>query len=380
MCRNLDENTVTRMTERSSGSKQRFFELVALATRPYNLTQVAWNMPSIELSTTASIGFLGDSTVRELSGAYAAIAPAGEAMYFTESYVGKALAAFRRDSSTSSCSGEWCALEKLLKRHAARPFDALIMGGFQHYNFRHVPWNRDSLATAPEGLGFDHRIHAETVRSAPREGPTNHRLKAHSPYRNHRLLVEEVATALGCLAAALRTPIVLSGTVYVDATGVLMDPPKHDWDTFHDLSLPKIMSAAERDVARQRANTAEAVDSSQETANAAPASLLHFLHPSEVSAMCPGIRCDGIHFGSFYHRATAGFECAQTKAAWHEFVAEFLLRSGLGCPRQPANAAITGRSSHDRVAGEAGGAAAIERRLLTHRNALTQCLRNYTGW
>ena len=359
LCRPLDESAVTRMVQRSSGSKRRFFELVGRATHPYNLTQVEWNAPSFELSTRASIAFLGDSMVRELSGAYAAIAPQGEAMYFTESYLGKALDAFRRAPS-ASCVGDWCGLNKLLHRHAEKPFDALVFGGFQHYTFRHVAYNHDNLTAAPEGLGFDHRVHEETASAAPRKWPTNHRLKAHSPYRNHRLLFESVASALSCLARALSTPIALSGTVHTDATGVLMDPPKFDWDAFHDLALTKIMTAAERDVASKHAAVAEDSDGP-----------LHFLHPSEVSATCPGIRCDGTHFGSFYHTTTAGFECMPTKVAWHQFIADYLLRTGVGCPRSQRN---TRPRAQYRGNGEAAG------RLQAMKQALAHCLQNYSGW
>jgi hypothetical protein len=57
---------------------------------------------------------------------------------------------------------------------------------------------------------------------------TNAGLKSYSPYRNHLLLVRSVAHALHCFSRVLRVPVVLSGTVHADATGVLMDPPKCD--------------------------------------------------------------------------------------------------------------------------------------------------------
>jgi hypothetical protein len=168
---------------------------------------------------------------------------------------------------------------------------------------------------------------------------------------------------------------------------------RYDWEGLHDLGLSKLMSAAELDVATAMTaadgedSTTVSVDGTKQDHAGARRGVrevrerrgqggtvrtdgeddpgeLHFLHPWHVSATCPGVRCDGMHFGSFYHTASAGFECASTKVAWHDFLAQFLAKSGLGCPR---------RAWPPR--------AAVKRNLRDTRRALAEeCLQNYSGW
>ena len=50
---------------------------------------------------------------------------------------------------------------------------------------------------------------------------------------------------LSSVAAASRRAIVYVGTTPVDASTLFLNPPKHHWSRFHDLSLAALWAAGE---------------------------------------------------------------------------------------------------------------------------------------
>ena len=133
--------------------------------------------------------------------------------------------------------------------------------------------------------------------------------------------VEALAGALGCLARKLQIPFVMVGCTQLDVT-TLMDPAKQDWHELYPFEIVKLWIAAERAVAQRVARR-------QRVQGVAPEHRLHFLEPSRLAQACPGVRCDGMHFGADYVHVTG---CSHTMPLWHTHVWDFLNSSELALP------------------------------------------------
>ena len=130
---------------------------------------------------------------------------------------------------------------------------------------------------------------------------------------------------------------------------MLLHPPKHDWIKFRDFSLAEIWDAVEvaefgggaipqnpgLELAEPRLPHAK--DGSYGHAHAHYYSrgpglvdvksphypgVFHF-RPSVLANHCPGVRCDGLHFGSDFE----GWVCARSHALWDHYLAHFLVRA-----------------------------------------------------
>ena len=101
---------------------------------------------------------------------------------------------------------------------------------------------------------------------------------------------------------------VFVGMQTVDSEVLLLDPPKKGWDDFYDLGIARLwapgLSLSERELESERAWS------------------LDFVRPSELAEACPGVRCDGIHFGSDY----SSYGCHESAALWNGALAAQLRR------------------------------------------------------
>lgn len=104
-------------------------------------------------------------------------------------------------------------------------------------------------------------------------------------------------------------PVVFIGSMPSDVHVMLLDPPKPDWDSFHDFALAELMVGVERDVEYELPCAPDSASPS-----------LHFMRPSEMVRACPGVRCDGMHFLS----AFPDTRCYASPGLWCLFLSHFL--------------------------------------------------------
>ena len=123
--------------------------------------------------------------------------------------------------------------------------------------------------------------------------------------RRCRALLSTWLQRFTCFSRALRVPFVFVGVMPVDEPVVLLEPPKHDWDSFHDLHLTQVMSIVEHELESKFAD-------------------LRFLHPSLLANACPGARCDGVHYGSQFDSGAADYGCHATPALWCPLLSQFV--------------------------------------------------------
>ena len=143
---------------------------------------------------------------------------------------------------------------------------------------------------------------------------------------------------------------------------MLLAPPKHDWQNFHQLTVGQLMWSAERDLFAARTTPARPHQDALQP-------LLFYLQPSVLAAACPGVRCDGMHMGASFSLERAVVECHSNIFLLEAFLAEFLV-------------ATRGLSSGDgeqcrEPSSDPGG------RVEDASEAFRRCLRavpNFTGW
>lgn len=246
----------------------------------------AWHtaIPKTGRSTEFHIVFIGDSIVRELSMAFERIVRSRHVKvhYYEVMMLSVAL-------KDPTCIWR-VVLQEALSRLAAGDFDAAVVGGLgAHYLSRGVmqkwsnftfPWRDD---TAP--------INTHIERLLP------------------------VQEQLSCLADNLQLPITFVGTLPPDPEVMLLGPPKGDWTRYSDLTIAQSMVQAERSVERYFSKL-----SNRKKSRTTSSGLLNFLHPSELSDACPGVRCDGFHFGSAFDE----FNCSASIYIWYPFLQNYI--------------------------------------------------------
>jgi hypothetical protein len=132
------------------------------------------------------------------------------------------------------------------------------------------------------------------------------------PIQLHRSLVRAFLNQLYSVATFVRIPIVFLGTIPIDAEVIHLQPAKRDWGNFFDFSLASIWDSIEATEFRK---------------NIVKSPWLFHLRLSSLTRVCPGIRCDGMHFGSDYQ----DFGCRTSEALLDGALARFLVDSiGLG--------------------------------------------------
>ena len=126
-------------------------------------------------------------------------------------------------------------------------------------------------------------------------------------------MMEHHLAQLWNLTQELNLTMVFVGSVPLDALTIQMHPAKHDWGSFNDFSLPVIWDGVEAELFQRLPRT---------YSHGPQASLLHF-RPTTLALECPGVRCDGMHFGSGFSE----FGCSSSVGLWQAPLASFLLEN-----------------------------------------------------
>ena len=249
---------------RSKGRRRDFFKALREST-PFNVSGIDRLRADFRLPTSASIGFLGDSVVRELSDAFSEIAPNATVTYYPEPLV--SLSRFKMTRQ----SGARTALSDLSKCS----LDALFIGGYGQ-------WHAMKKFFTTRG----------------------------DAYRQHAQFISPELDRIDCLARASRLPIVFIGMMPADAEIHFLpnskEPTADYYNKVSDQALPLVWARVERMLfggTRYDAN-------------------MHLLYVVEIAQRCPGIRCDGSHFASSW----ASDVCHPTLSVWFPWLAEFTER------------------------------------------------------
>jgi hypothetical protein len=271
------------------------------------------------LPTRPSVGFVGDSIMRELSMAWHGVAPNATSQYIWDDRVD--LAAWRLASAANGSQQnhadrlpphEAADVKRLAAALAAFEdpcggLDALFVGGFALHRLLRLneAENNGSLTTHPSG--------------------------AASPVAQFESELRPWLRRLSRLASETQRPIVYVGAPTLHVAMRLLSPPTNSWDQFADASLLRVWGAVERRMERELARDSVA-DSTTSNAGAPPAGmapgrasrlqspLLFFLHPSELTSRCGAARCDGMHFGSDFK----AYHCFSSMGLVVSFVGEYL--------------------------------------------------------
>ncbi len=284
LCAPLTAAAVAAAVERSSGSKKRFFEALRSAA-PTNLTRRPYDNPGIALTPTTAAAaalFMGDSITGELAGVFEGLTNM------------RAARVVRIVGVSSSGRGGVCAIRTgihaaLHEKGSEGPFSAIFVGGYSlHHLFRGGRWLRD----------YSDKPH---------------------PTEAHRSLMAAVLRSLAAVSNGPSLgglPLVFIGSYSAEGAVLHLSPPKHDWVEFYDHSLPAIWDGIEAEIFQQIQ-----LHGGRGGRNAFP-NFFHF-RPLKVAQACPGVRCDGMHYGSWGEDT----ECKNSKGVWYRPLADFLLRS-----------------------------------------------------
>ncbi len=132
------------------------------------------------------------------------------------------------------------------------------------------------------------------------------------PIERHVAVIETYLELFKKLALMLHLPIVYVGTMPVDPWSVLLLPSKRDWNDFADFTIPLLWDTVEAEIFG---------DGSRYPG-------LHHFRPSGLAHKCPGIRCDGMHFGSdFNPDSQHDYNCANSLTLWESYFADYLVHT-----------------------------------------------------
>lgn len=271
--------------------------------------------------TTASVAFVGDSLMRELSLAWHGLAPNGSTQFVDVSLVDLAARHLALTSTMTDSQHEDTRLRRQVQngsQHEAWPpqalsaqqserlrlaldafnttcggFDALFVGGFALHRLLFL---REAVAAIPH-------------------------LKAASPVGQFANELRQWLRTLARLAAATQRPIVYVGSPTVHAATRVLSPPANNWDTFGDLSLLQLWGTVERSLEREmRREMRHEIMPNASGSSQHQTPPLFFLHLSELTQRCGAARCDGMHFGSDF----PAWGCYSSSGLLFPFMAEYL--------------------------------------------------------
>ena len=244
----------------SRGRKRDYFAALQEGTRPLNVTGIERNAPDFRIESTASIGFVGDSLTRELAEAVAAIAPKATVHYYPEPLV------------EMSHKSRYVGLHKALHDIDSCALDALFVGGFGHWYLKSLFYGSTRVP----------------------------------PYRNHAERIAPQLDRIECIATQTALPVVFVGIVPLDADMLMLYPGDSVFVQFRDMNTLNVWARVERTL-------------EQSTPDYDPN--FHFLHLSDLTTQCPGMRCDGQHFKA-PHAVENG--CRNSLSVYFARVADFL--------------------------------------------------------
>jgi hypothetical protein len=283
----------------SNGSKRSYFAQLRdaggaighLSARRHFDTSHAPPPPAALANSTLRIGFVGDSVTREVAFAWHAIAP-------------RAVALFVWSSDVAVLPPRTAAARALVDSFVggAHP------GGAQ-------PCERDDhLDVLFVGLGSLEQL--PRVRGTVSEATRVAALAAH-----RTLVARHLRDAAALSARAGGKPVVLVGTLPADVAILQLHPAKKDAFTRDWALAPKFVTL--------EAELLDAADATHPThrrpATPLASPLVAFLRPSSLSERCPGVRCDGLHFGADFD----SYACRSSFSLWYPFLAGFLVASGV---------------------------------------------------
>jgi hypothetical protein len=99
--------------------------------------------------------------------------------------------------------------------------------------------------------------------------------------------------------------VIYVGSITVD-TQLMLPPAKGDWDDFHDFSLLEIWSKKDKELCAEYD--------------------IPFFDSVALVRQCPGVRCDGMHFGSSFINGSRGGDwgCYPSIHLWDRFLIAFV--------------------------------------------------------
>jgi hypothetical protein len=148
-----------------------------------------------------------------------------------------------------------------------------------------------------------------------------------SPHMQHAKLVRSVFSMLSELSQQTNTFIAYIGMIDLDQEVMFLEPMKQNWPNYYELSFSSIWVDTEKNVFENEFRKTN--------------STFAYFDVSELSRMCPGIRCDGMHFhASGYHGSSTtrergsirkggpvDWKCTPSNALWDQFLADFLVKA-----------------------------------------------------
>ena len=288
-CRNLTSDIVAGALEGPGvGTKKGFFANLRQGAST-SLTGEALDVSGTRVDPNgAKVIFIGDSIVRELAQRYAFMILGDNGLSaFDELHIYSAFHIFWEEAGSGE---EARKVEEFIKAKGA---DVVFVNGLGvHFLHRHVN-------SATGGVG---------------PGPMN-MVASEDPMALHRVLIRSHLAWYKELSARLGVRIVFVGTPPLDETTFTLAPPKLLWTDFYDFSLARLWDLVENEV--------------WSSGDFGP--LVSYFRTSQLTAPCPGIRCDGMHFGSDY----IDFGCRSSIALWDGILASFLSARLTGCVLAP---------------------------------------------
>lgn len=278
---------------RANGSKHSYFGQVRSAgasvghlsaLRRFEATH-APPLPAAVRNATLRFGFLGDSVTREVAFAWHAMAPSAVSLFVWSSDV--AVLPPRTSAARALVESFVAGGHGVQACDRADRLDALFVG---LGSLEHLPRGRGPISEAAAAAA----------------------LKAH-----RALVVQHLRDAAALSARAGGKPVVLVGTLPADVGVLQLYPAKKDAFT-RGWALAPRFAALEAEIL----NGAGAARSQRLNTTTA---LVAFLHPSELAARCPGVRCDGLHYGADFD----SFACRASFALWYPFLSDFVLNAGV---------------------------------------------------
>jgi len=246
---------VDEMLAMSGGTKDAFFHRLNTAFPALH----GLRDTGLRLKTTAKACFIGDSIVRELAAVWERLAPN---------------ASFVHQQTTCSYLMTEASAGRLSK------VQRQVAGG-------RMAWLKESNCDVILAGGLGPHCLRRLVEAAPAtelsELPVS--------LEQHRQHVAGYLEALHEVAASTHVPVIFIGSPVIEGDILILDPPKGDWDDFHDFSLSKLWAFDEKAVFDETYGD----DAPAAAATAGPAPMLRMLYLARFHLDCPGYRCDGMH-------------------------------------------------------------------------------------
>ena len=280
-CANLSRRAFERSLAASEGTKQRFFAAVASASAPLRLTHARHATSDRTIASRLRFAFVGDSLARDLFMAWHDIAP-------------QALS--------------WLVAE-----------DRVVLPGAPHVEAALSCLRNGTIDALFVGFGLHYALRAGSRWGA-------------RPWDEQQAWRQLSVARLGRLASASGgRPVVLIGSLPVEAEVMMLHPAKKDYDAFHDVGWMHVQASPHaslnkshtRRVALIRCQTLLQVALERAMLRAHPQLLR--LPLEALAAKCPGTRCDGVHWSADFD----AFACRSAFGLLASFLLEWLGESGL---------------------------------------------------